>query len=210
MKKILCFFLCTLIVLGGELGASNMKAQAAENDISNKIIRFHVIAKSDSLNDQAVKLKVRDDVLSYLSPKLEKSTSLEQSREILNKNSSQIKKIAETELRKYGCSYNVKTELSNENFPIKTYGNITLPQGKYQAYRVIIGSGKGQNWWCVMFPPLCFVDITKGSISYKQTQKEMMKVLTPEEYSLVDNQNVGNIKIKFKFLEMFNKIFSQF
>lgn len=207
MKKILCFFLCIVIVLIGALGASNMKAQAAENDISNKIIRFHVIANSDSLKDQAVKLKVRDDVLSFLSPKLEKSSSVEESRGILNKNSSKIKEIAETQLRKSGYKYGVKTELSNENFPIKTYGNITLPQGKYQAYRIIIGSGKGQNWWCVMFPPLCFVDITRGSISYKQTQKEMMKVLTPEEYSLVDNQNVGDIKIKFKFIEILNKIF---
>jgi stage II sporulation protein R len=208
MKKIFCFFLCIVVVLVGALEISNVKAQAAENDISNKIIRFHVIANSDSINDQAVKLKVRDDVLSYLSPKLKKSGSLAESREILNKNSGQIKKIAEAQLRKSGYNYSVKTELSNENFPIKTYGNITLPQGKYQAYRIIIGSGKGQNWWCVMFPPLCFVDITTGSISYKQTQKEMMKVLTPEEYSLVDNQNVGNIKIKFKFLEIFNKIFS--
>lgn len=208
MKKFLCFLLCIIIVLIGELGVSNMKAQAAENDISNKIIRFHVIANSDSLNDQAVKLRVRDDVLSYLSPKLEKSNSLEESKKILTKNSIQVKKIAIAQLRKSGYDYNVKIELSNENFPIKTYGNITLPQGKYQAYRIIIGSGKGQNWWCVMFPPLCFVDITKGSVSYKQTQKEMMKVLTPEEYSLVDNQNVGDIKIKFKFLEIFNKIFS--
>jgi stage II sporulation protein R len=208
MKKFLCFLLCIIIVFIGALGVSNMKAQAAENDISNKIIRFHVIANSDSLNDQAVKLRVRDDVLSYLSPKLEKSNSLEESKKILTENSIQVKKIAIEQLRKSGYDYNVKIELSNENFPIKTYGNITLPQGKYQAYRIIIGSGKGQNWWCVMFPPLCFVDITKGSVSYKQTQKEMMKVLTPEEYSLVDNQNVGDIKIKFKFLEIFNKIFS--
>ena len=208
MKKILCFLICIVIVLVGALGGSNMKAQAAQNDISNKIIRFHVIANSDSLNDQAVKLRVRDDVLSYLSPKLEKSSSLEESKKILNKNSIEVKKIAVAQLRKSGYNYSVKIELSNENFPIKTYGNITLPQGRYQAYRIIIGSGKGQNWWCVMFPPLCFVDITKGSVSYKQTQKEMMKVLTPEEYSIVDNQNVGNIKIKFKFLEIFNKIFS--
>lgn len=208
MKKSLCFLLCIIIVFIGALGVSNMKAQAAENDISNKIIRFHVIANSDSLNDQAVKLRVRDDVLSYLSPKLEKSNSLEESKKILTENIIQVKKIAIEQLRKSGYDYNVKIELSNENFPIKTYGNITLPQGKYQAYRIIIGSGKGQNWWCVMFPPLCFVDITKGSVSYKQTQKEMMKVLTPEEYSLVDNQNVGDIKIKFKFLEIFNKIFS--
>lgn len=207
MKKVLCLFLSIIIVFVGIFAVSSMKTQAAENDISNKIIRFHVIANSDSLNDQAVKLKVRDDVLNYLSPKLEKSSSLEESRKILNENDSQIKKIAEAEIKKCGCDFTVKTELSNENFPVKTYGNITLPQGKYEAYRIIIGSGKGQNWWCVMFPPLCFVDITKGNISYKQTQKEMLKVLTPEEYNLVDNQNLSNIKIKFKILEVINKIF---
>lgn len=207
MKKGLCLLLSIVIIVAGAFGVSSMKTQAAENDISNKIIRFHVIANSDSSNDQAVKLKVRDDVLSYLAPKLEKSSSLEESRKILNDNDSQIKKIAEAEIKKYGYDFSVKTELSNENFPVKTYGNITLPQGKYEAYRIIIGSGKGQNWWCVMFPPLCFVDITKGNISYKETQKEMLKVLTPEEYSIVDNQNLGNIKIKFKLLEIFNKIF---
>lgn len=207
MKKVLCLFFSIIIVFVGIFGVSSMKTQAAENDISNKIIRFHVIANSDSLNDQAVKLKVRDDVLNYLSPKLEKSSSLEESRKILNENDSQIKKISEAEIKKCGCDFTVKTELSNENFPVKTYGNITLPQGKYEAYRIIIGSGKGQNWWCVMFPPLCFVDITKGNISYKQTQKEMLKVLTPEEYNLVDNQNLSNIKIKFKILEVINKIF---
>jgi stage II sporulation protein R len=207
MKKILCLLISIVIVFAGAFEVSSMKTQAAENDISNKIIRFHVIANSDSLKDQAVKLKVRDDVLSYLTPKLEKSSSIEESRKILNDNDSQIKKIAEAEIKKCGYNFSVKTELSNENFPIKTYGNITLPQGKYEAYRIIIGSGKGQNWWCVMFPPLCFVDITKGNISYKETQKEMLKVLTPEEYSLVDNQNLGNIKIKFKLLEIFNEIF---
>jgi len=83
--------------------------------------------------------------------------------------------------------------LDKENFPVKTYGNITLPQGEYEAYRIIIGTGEGQNWWCVMFPPICFVDITKGEVAYEETEEEMKKVLDDEEFNMVDNTNSENV-----------------
>ena len=84
-----------------------------------------------------------------------------------------------------------------------------MPQGKYEAYRIIIGTGTGQNWWCVMFPPLCFVDITKGNVSYEKTEKEMKTVLSDDEYKLVDNTvNNKKIIVKFKLGEIFSKLFS--
>src|SRR3712207_6409519 len=88
---------------------------------------------------------------------------------------------------------------SHENFPVKTYGDITLPQGDYEAYRVIIGNGKGHNWWCVMFPPLCFTDITKGEVELQKTDEMMKKTLTKEEYKLVNNKYEENNEIIFKF-----------
>jgi stage II sporulation protein R len=137
---------------------------------------------------------------------LENSEDINKSRKILKENDSRILEIANNEIRREGYSYKVNSTLSETNFPIKTYGNITLPPGKYEAYRIIIGSGQGQNWWCVMFPPLCFVDITKGQVSYKKTEDEMKKVLTPEEYKMVDNSSLGvnkkDIKLKFKLLEI--------
>lgn len=210
MKKVLAVFICIFVMFTLNANKTKVKSESVQKDIASKIIRFHVIANSDSKSDQALKLKVRDKVLEYIQPKLKNSKSIEESREIIKKNNNKIITIATEVIKQNGYNYTVKANLSNENFPIKTYGNITLPQGKYEAYRIIIGQGQGQNWWCVMFPPLCFVDITKGKVAYKQTEEDMKKILSPEEYKMIDNQiansNSNNdIKIKFKILELLKK-----
>lgn len=207
MKKFLLMIICILGIFALNASRSYVKGEDVQKDIASKIIRFHVIANSDSKDDQALKLKVRDKVLEYMQPKLKKSKSINESRKVIEQNNEEIIAIANRVIRENGYNYSVRTTLSNENFPIKTYGNITLPQGNYEAYRIIIGTGKGQNWWCVMFPPVCFVDITKGEVSYKQTEEQMKRVLSPEEYKIVNNQlnksnNKNNIKIQFKLLEM--------
>ena len=209
MKKFILSSIAIIIIISIALNSSNVSGKASQSDVAGKLIRFHVIANSDDKIDQGLKLKVRDSVLKYISPKLKDCKSIEESREIIKNEDKNIKKIAEMIIKKNGFKYSVATELSQENFPVKTYGNITLPQGKYEAYRIIIGSGTGQNWWCVMFPPLCFVDITKGNVSYEKTEKEMKKVLSDDEYKLVDN-TVDNKKIivKFKLVEILNKLFS--
>lgn len=186
-----------------------------QKSIEKKLIRFHVIANSDTAEDQALKLKVRDKVLQYIYPKLKNSKSIDESRNILKENDEAIRKLAQDVVKKNGYSYTVTTELSFEKFPIKTYGNITLPQGEYEAYRILIGTSKGQNWWCVMFPPLCFVDITKGEVSYKETEKTMKQVLSKEEYEAVDNTNINKdeesnkIQVKFKFIEEIKKLMNK-
>ncbi|SKA81408.1 stage II sporulation protein R [Clostridium sp. USBA 49] len=237
MKKIIYVLVCLIIIFTISIGNSSVKSADNENliqySIENKIIRFHVIANSDTSFDQALKLKVRDEVLKYINPKLKNSKSIEQSRNILKANDEKIKQIAESVIKSNGYNYSVNTTLSKENFPIKTYGNITLPQGEYEAYRIIIGNGKGQNWWCVMFPPLCFIDINKGEVAYKETESTMKKVLSEEEYNAIDNQktdknkdllnkdkegelnkekgaeNGDKIIIKFKIVEVFNDIFKK-
>lgn len=211
MKKFLLMVMCILAIFALNASRSYVKGEDVQKDIASKIIRFHVIANSDSKDDQALKLKVRDKVLEYMQPKLKKSKSIDESRKIIQQNNEEIIAIANRVIKENGYNYSIRTTLSNENFPIKTYGNITLPQGKYEAYRIIIGTGKGQNWWCVMFPPVCFVDITKGEVSYKQTEEQMKRVLSPEEYKTVDNQlnksnNKNNIKIQFKLFEMFKSV----
>jgi stage II sporulation protein R len=204
----------------------NQQSISALESISHKIIRFHVIANSDTTTDQALKLKVRDTVLEFVEPKLRDSKSIEESRRILKENDTEIKSISENIIKENGYNYTVVTELDNENFPVKTYGNITLPEGEYEAYRIIIGSGEGHNWWCVMFPPLCFTDITKGEVAYEETEEEMKEYLTDEEYNIIDNQNnnIDNepssnqnsiettkingeeVVIKFKVVEIFQAI----
>lgn len=179
--------------------------------ISTKLIRFHVIANSDSKDDQNLKLKVRDKILQYISPKLKNSSSIEESRNILKDNDEEVKKIALQCIKDNGYNYSVKTTLGRENFPVKTYGNITLPQGNYEAYRIIIGSGSGKNWWCVMFPPLCFVDITKGQIAYDKNEKEMKRVLNDDDYKRIDNEDKSSDKddkivYTFKIKEVIDEI----
>lgn len=233
MKKIMYSSVC-LVIIGAVAsnsffvkgyGKNNIDDTTIQGSLEKKLIRFHVIANSDSVEDQALKLKVRDKVLEYISPKLKNSQSVEESRQIIQENDENIKKVAQEAVCKNGYKYNISTTLSKENFPVKTYGNITLPQGEYEAYRILIGSASGQNWWCVMFPPLCFIDITKGEVSQKETEKTMKKVLTEQEYEAVDNSKPiekasehieqdenkedNKIIVKFKIVELFHELFGK-
>lgn len=204
MKKIISvvvtiFLIIILLVKVQGVEAANfisenkMSDNVSIEDISGKLIRFHVIANSDSEKDQNLKLKVRDKVLEYVQPLLKDSKNIEESREILNRENEKVLEIAREVIKENGYDYSVESTLDKENFPVKTYGNITLPQGEYEAYRIIIGTGEGQNWWCVMFPPICFVDITKGEVAYEETEEEMKKVLDDEEFNMVDNTNSENV-----------------
>ncbi len=191
-KKIVIYSILVLMTLGIILFMNYREGQASIETISNKIIRFHVIANSDTVEDQSLKLAIRDEVLEYIQPKLESSKDLDQSRNILESNSEKIIEIAEKVIEENGYEYKVEISLKRENFPVKTYGNVTLPEGEYEAYKIVIGTGQGHNWWCVMFPPLCFTDITEEE-SVKKNETNMKKVLTEDEYELVDNTTDSNL-----------------
>ncbi len=201
MKKIVIPLCCVLVVslYAGIFGTNQ------GDSIYNKIIRFHVIANSDSVQDQALKLKVKDNILQFISPKLKNSKSIEETRRILQENDKEICAIALNTIKGNGYSYSVGSSLLRENFPPKSYGNITLPQGNYEAYKVVIGEGKGKNWWCVMFPPLCFVDITKGTVAYKETEQKMKTVLTDRQFEEINNTS-NVVQLKFKIFEIISKI----
>lgn len=188
----------------GEAKSISIGPDKLQNDISDKIIRFHVLANSDSDEDQNLKLKVKDEVLKYMKPILDNSKSITETRKLLLANDDKIKEIANKVIKQNGYNYSVNTELSNENFPIKTYGNITLPAGEYKAYRILIGNAKGRNWWCVMFPPLCFIDITKGEVSEDQSVQDMKKVLSDEEVDYIRNDK--KIEYRFKIVDAINKV----
>lgn len=196
MKKIFCIIILLCFIFGMTV-QRGVKGDTVQESIADKLIRFHVIANSDSVEDQTLKLQVRDKILEYITPRLKSARTIDESRELLLKNQEAVIEIAEKVIHDKGYTYGVTAALSHEYFPVKTYGNITLPQGKYEAFRVIIGSGEGQNWWCVMFPPLCFIDISKGNVSYSQTEKEMKTVLSDNEYKAVDNlDGLGSIDNK--------------
>ncbi|EGT3615237.1 stage II sporulation protein R [Clostridium perfringens] len=208
MKKTLSILFLGILIFS-IVGASLSERQAlvtsdesVVEDISEKLIRFHVLANSDSDIDQELKLKVKDEVLKYVSPILNESESLEESREILKREDSNIIKIAEECIKSEGFNYTVETTLTRENFPVKEYGNIVLPQGEYEAYRILIGEGEGQNWWCVMFPPLCFIDVTKGQVAYDETEKKMKDVLSEEEFKNV-NKKENDVNFELKIFDLF-------
>ena len=208
MKKILSVLILgvmCLFIVGSSLNTRQALGITEENvveDISEKLIRFHVLANSDSDIDQDLKLRVKDEVLKYISPILNESQSLEESREILKREDKNIIKIVEDYIKSQGFDYTVETTLTRENFPVKEYGNIVLPQGEYEAYRILIGEGEGQNWWCVMFPPLCFIDVTKGQVAYDETEEKMKDVLSEEEFKSV-NKKENNVKFELKVIDLF-------
>lgn len=210
MKKFIVFLVLLVFIICLFPTKSTTKVDASQQSIASKIIRFHVIANSDTTADQALKLKVRDGILAYLTPKLNNSKDISESREIIKDNNSQVLKICSKIISDNGYSYKVNSTLGKDGFPVKSYGNLTLPQGTYEAYRVIIGSGQGKNWWCVMFPPLCFIDLSKGQVSEDASDNKMKKVLTKNEYNLIDSSNTDKdtkIHFRFKFIDVLKTYF---
>ena len=184
------------------------------NEIRDKLIRFHVIANSDTDEDQNLKLKVRDKVVEALSERLCNVNSLEEAENILDENIDYVNEIAKDVIEENNYTYEVNTMLSYENFPDKVYGDCVFPQGNYEAFRVIIGEGKGQNWWCVMFPSLCFVDESKNSVDSSELKEEIENIEPKNNETTNENKeknkkssDVNNrVKFKFKIVEVVNGI----
>ena len=187
------------------------KISTASEDYKDKLIRFHVIANSDSDEDQNLKLKVRDAIIDYLQPKLLESESIEESESIIKKEYAELEKISKNIILENGYNYDIQVGIDYSEFPTKQYSNVILPAGEYKALRIIIGEGKGKNWWCVMFPPLCFVDEQKGIID-KDTDDKLREVLTEEEYELISqktSKQMNRFQIKFKIAEIIQNIIKE-
>lgn len=178
---------------------------AVSEDIANSVFRLHVIANSDSKEDQELKLKVRDSLLSYMNILAKDCTSKEEVIALANEHQENFKEIAEQVISQNGFSYPVTIQIGDSNFPTKTYGDISLPAGTYDALKVQIGEAKGQNWWCVMFPPLCFVDVSTGVVP-DDSKKEMQESLNNEEYDLISKTDNSEIHFKFKLIEFFQNL----
>lgn len=187
------------------LKASALQHKDVQAGIAEDIIRFHVIANSDSNEDQTLKLAVKDTLVKWLSPLLRDVNSKTEARAIITKELDAIKSLAEITLQKRGYYYPVTVSLENTYFPLKIYGDFTFPPGYYEALRVQIGRAEGKNWWCVMFPPLCFVDETYSIVDESSGEK-LKTLLTEEEYNTIINKKTP-IKVKFKLLEAVKDLF---
>lgn len=192
MSKKLFVFLPLLLVftlLFGSLSSTNN----ASNDISTKVLRMHVLANSNSIEDQKLKIAVKNSILKATQELFSNSNSLDESINITKNNTALIKSSAEEVIKKYNKSYDVKVYVDNEFFDVREYKDFTLPSGNYNTVKVVIGEGKGKNWWCVMYPAVCI----------SACSDDFDKALTKEEKKLITSKKYIP---KFKMLEIINKI----
>jgi len=196
-KYIVISILCIAIITGYLLSGIVM-----QKSIAKKVVRLHIIPNSNSTFDQNLKLQVRDKIVEYLSPKLLKSNSIEESKIIIADNTENIKQIAKEITSQYS-NYEINVSLGKSKFPTKNYDNYSFPAGTYDALKITIGEGAGNNWWCVMFPPLCFTSSSVGAFS-EESEEILENSLSKEELNTIKNINRPNVQIKFKFLEWWN------
>ena len=191
-----------VMILAVGIYQTYLKADPLQPKIAAKILRFHVLANSDSSRDQKIKLKVRDAVGAYIESKLSDSDSLIQTKQIVDENMKGIIAAADRVLVQEGAGYKSTAYLTTMDFPVKTYGEYTFPAGKYEALRVVLGEGEGHNWWCVLYPNMCF----KGSVYEvveEDAKEELREVLDPQEYADVFQR--GRYQVRFKLLEMLRR-----
>ena len=181
---------------------STIHTEILQQKIAGKILRFHVLANSDSGQDQALKLKVRDAVGSFLAEPLAQADSMADSERIVEEQIPEIERVAGQVVAEEGYAYRVDASLEQCAFPEKSYGAYTFPAGEYQALRVVIGEGKGHNWWCVMYPNLCF----SGSMYEvdEQSGEKLQAELTGEEYAAVIRS--GDYQVQFGILKFLNRV----
>lgn len=176
----LCFSLCI-----------GTWAQAKQAALSSELVRLHVIAVSDDEYEQALKLRVRDEVLAYISPKLDGVKSAQDAQKVISAELDGIKQAAETAAE----GRSVLVTLSEEYYPTRNYEKFSLPAGRYQSLRVILGEGAGHNWWCVVFPPLCTTAVQAG---------EVREVMNSEDYSIITESE--GYELRFRTLELWGEL----
>ena len=182
----LCAAICDILPIHGE------------EKIYESVVRLHVLANSDDEEDQALKLKVRDGILSYLSPIVIDGTSREDAIEIINSRIGEIKDIAQEIVYDNGYDYSIEVTLTLEDYPTRDYEAMSFPSGEYVSLRVLIGEAEGQNWWCVLFPPLCLSAATDKKVN----EEAFISVgLNADQYKIITESENIKYQLRFKILE---------
>ena len=201
MKKLLIFtssILIGLVLLG-------LLPTHGEDRIYDSVIRLHVIANSDSTQDQALKLRVRDRVLETASEIVAGCQNRAEAEAALRTALDRVEAAAVDAISTAGYDYRVRVELGEEGYPTKSYESICFPAGRYMSLRVLIGQSEGENWWCVLFPNLCLSAATK-----KEVEEAFIEVgLTPEQYRIITETKEAKYSVRFKVLELIEQIFGK-
>lgn len=195
MKKIELAMLFGMVI--AMFGAGFCGFAEGYDDITDTVFRLHILANSDSNDDQQLKLEVRDAILEECSYLFENCNNAEEAAENAKKNMDMIKAVAEKVIDENGNDYDINCEVTEMYFDERIYESVTMPAGEYTALRITIGDAKGKNWWCVMFPPLC-VPVATGDI------EDYDDIFTAEEIEMLNNPE--NYECKFYILELINKL----
>ncbi len=190
------FFAAAIILYGIFLGMPVWGQSRLQRGIAREVLRFHVLADSDSTEDQVLKMQVKDVLVEKLNGLLQDCENTAESEKAVQENLGQIETWAAEEIQRRGFSCPVSAALENVWFPEKSYGDCTFPEGEYRALQVKIGEAKGQNWWCLLFPGLCFAGTVEGEVPPPQKEK-LRQVLTQEEYEAVTGKE--NLHFGFKW-----------
>lgn len=168
--------------------------------LAEEVLRLHVIANSDTEEDQELKLMVRDELISYMASYSSSFRSLEDAAAFVTAHCEELTTIADAVIREAGYVYPVQASVGFYDFPDKTYDGLTFPAGTYQALRVEIGQAQGQNWWCVLYPPLCFTE--EGSAAVPESSREQLKEqLSPSDYERLEQANPSRPQIRLRLLD---------
>ena len=203
-RKCLVIILLIGVVFLCLLNKDSQNVQALQKGIASQVIRFHVLANSDSTEDQEIKLKVRDGVVAFVQQKLKKAESKEEAERIIRKNLSKIKREANKILEEEQYESRAVAKLTKEEFPVKVYGDTVFPAGEYETLQVEIGKAKGHNWWCVMYPSLCLVDESVAVVP-KASKEKLRDSLTEEEYETITQEKPA-VKYRFKIAELWSDL----
>ena len=178
----------------------NLETKSTVSVLSHSAIRFHILANSDSVSDQALKMRVKESVVNYIYEKTGDFKTVDEAKNFILNNDKTIKSIATKAIADNGYDYTVSSTFGFSDFPVKTYGDVIFPKGTYTSYTIKIGNGKGHNWWCVLYPPLCFVDVSTGVLP-DNSKKKLRDSLSDTQYHTVTKYN-----FKFKYLKFFNNL----
>lgn len=174
-----------------------------EAEIYDSVVRLHVLANSDSEEDQALKLEVRDAILKITAPLLETCSDRNEAEAVLRENLDEIVLVAQETVRNAGHDETVTVEFDEEPYPERSYDSFCFPSGTYLSLRVLIGEGEGHNWWCCLFPPICRA---AASVSASDAEDAFISVgLTPDQYKIITENDSTVYKVRFKLLELFQK-----
>lgn len=172
--------------------------QRLQEHLAEEVLRFHILANSDSEEDQALKIKVRDQILDYLDTEMPQTSDAKETARWIRRHMDELEEVSRKTVTALGYDYPVNAAVTNCWFPDRTYGDMTFPAGNYEALRIELGDAQGHNWWCVLYPGLCFLDAANAVVPEEGKQK-LQNVLTEDEYSRITSET--DFQIKWYFLE---------